>query len=191
MISVTQLRNGATFLLDDQPYKVLSYKHTHLSRGAGTIRVKIRNLKTGAVLDKGFKSGERFEEVDMNRKRLQFLYRDGEECFFMDPLDFSQVSVPVSIIGEGIKFLVDGDEYTLFSWQNPVTDAEEVLDLELPPKLDFEVVEAAPGVKGDTQSGGQKDAVLANGLRVKVPLFIKKGDRVRVDTRDGSYVERA
>lgn len=191
MISVTQLRNGATFLIGKEPFRVLKYTHTHLSRGGGTIRVKARSLLTGHVCDKTFKSGERVEDVEVERKKLQFLYRDGDEFYFMHPVTFAQIAVLGKVFGGAARFLTEGKEYVLFFWDSPTTGEEEVLDIDLPAKMDLPVIEAAPGVKGDTQASVYKDAVLANGLKTRVPLFIRKGDVIRVDTRTGEYVERA
>ncbi|MFC1653274.1 elongation factor P [Patescibacteria group bacterium] len=190
MISVTKLRNGVTFLLDGQPLKVVKYTHTHISRGSGTIKVKVKNLKNGSVSDKTFKSGEKVDDLDISRKKMQFLYKDGDEYLFMNVVDFSQLSLGEKSVGETGQYLKDGEEYNLAFWHNPKSDKEEPLDIDLPMKLNYKVTEAAPGVKGDTQGAATKDAILENGLKVRVPLFVKKGDMVRVDTRTGDYVER-
>lgn len=190
MISATKLRNGTTFIDHGEPFKVIKYTHTHLSRGAGTIKLKVRNLKTGAVLSKTYKGNDKVDEVDISKKKLQYLYQDGKDHAFMDTSDFTQLSITGSPLGDQAKFLKEGEEYNVGFWLSPKSGEEEPLDVEFPPKLNFKVSEAAPGVKGDTQGGAQKDAVLENGLKVRVPLFIKKGDTVRIDTRSGEYVER-
>ena len=185
MISVTQLRNGATFEENGMPYRVLKYEHTHLSRGSGTIKIKARNLKNGNVLNLAYKSGAMIEEVSVERRVLQYLYRDGEELVFMDPKTFEQVTVAAEVLGSQALFLKGGEEIGVFFWE------QEVLDVDLPPKVTLKIVEADPGVKGDSAANMYKTARLENGLTVKVPLFVDAGELVRVDTRSGEYVERA
>lgn len=184
MISVTQLRSGVCFVDHGDPWRVMTYKHTHVSRGSGTIRVKCKNLKTGNVLNKVFKSGEKVEDIDVTRRKYQYLYQDGDERVFMDNKSFEQINLPERVLGEDARYLIEGGEVDIVVWD------EQPLALDLPPKMNFEVAEAAPGEKGDSASNVYKDAVLKNGLKVRVPLFVNPGDRVRVDTRDGSYVER-
>lgn len=184
MISVTKLRAGTCFEEGNLPFKVVEYKHTHLSRGGGTIKVKVRNLSDGRLLSKTYKSGEKVEEIDVNKKNFQYLYKDGDSWVFMDPVSFEQLEVADRVIGESGRYLKEGEEVALRMWE------EKVLDVDLPPKMEFEVAEAAPGEKGDSASNVYKEAMLKNGLRVKVPLFVNQGDMVRVDTRTGEYVER-
>jgi elongation factor P len=190
MISVTQLRNGTTYLADGDPYKVIKYTHTHISRGSGTIKVKVRNLRTGAVLDKTYKGGEKVDDVEVNKKRMQFLYKEDGGFVFMDASDYSQVTISESVLGDDGIYLADGKEYMIGFWFNSKKNEEEVLEVEIPLKMNFKVIEADPSARGDTQGAASKDAVLENKLRVRVPLFIKEGDMVRVDTRSGEYVER-
>lgn len=184
MISVTQLRSGVCFMDQGQPWRVVSYKHTHMSRGSGTIKVKCRNLQSGNMLNKTYKSGERVEEIEVYKKPYQYLYREGDDYVFMDQESFEQLTVSKTVLGEDSVYLVEGGQVEILFWD------EKALGLDLPPKMEFTVAEAAPGEKGDSASNVYKDAVLANGLKVRVPLFIYEGDKVRVDTRDGSYVER-
>jgi len=185
MISVTQLRAGATYQENGHPWRVITYKHTHMSRGSGTIRVRVKNLITGQVLERAYKSGERVEEIDVRRQELQYLYRDGEEFIFMDPRSFEQISVPEKVLGDDHYYLKEGESVNVLFWD------EKPLAIDLPPKMVFTVAEAAPGEKGDSASNVYKDAKLTNGLKVRVPLFVNEGDKVRIDTRDGSYIERA
>lgn len=185
MISVTQLRSGVTFEDKGDPWRVLEYKHTHISRGSGTIKVKCKNLKTGNVLNKTFKSGEKVEEISVSKNKLQYLYQEEDEYLFMDPVSFEQVSLSVKVVKEEAVYLREGEEVSVFYWD------EMPLTLDLPPKMVFKVKEAAPGEKGDSASNVYKEAVLENGLKVKVPLFVSAGEKVRVDTRTGEYIERA
>jgi len=185
MISVTKLRTGVCFLEGKSPYRVLDYKHKHLSRGSGTIKVKVANLNSGQSSTKTFKSGDKVEEIEVTKQKLQFLYTEDKNYLFMDPTSFEQISVSEKVIGEQGAFLKEGEEVEVLVWD------EQVLDVNLPPKLDYRVEEAAPGEKGNSASNVYKDAKLENGMKIRVPLFVNKGDRVRVDTRTGEYVERA
>ena len=184
MISVTKLRSGTTFEEGGKPYRVLKYEHTHLSRGSGTIKIKARNLKDGSVVNLSFKSGAMIEDIEVIRKKMQFLYPDGEDLVFMDPVSFEQVNLAKKIVGEQEKFLVEGEEVQVLFWD------EKILDLDLPPNLVYRVAETDPGVKGNSATNVYKPAKLANGLMVKVPLFVQVGESVKVDTRTGEYVER-
>lgn len=191
MISVTRLRNGATFEDKGNPYRVVKYEHTHLSRGSGTIKVKARNLRDGNVTAMTYKSGAMVNDIEVERQVLQYLYRDGEDLVFMDPKTFEQVTVAAKILGNQVDFLKEGEQIGVFFWHPSTGSGQEALDVDLPPKVTLKIVEAAPGVKGDSAANVYKSATLENGLVVKVPLFINAGELVRVDTRTGEYVERA
>ena len=189
MISVTQLRNGVTFEMDGAPYRVTQYAHTHMSRGGGTVRVRIKNLHTGTVLSRAFQSTAQVQEMTVERQNLQYLYADGEELVFMDPKTFEQLNLSRKVLATQAHFLKEGEEVGVFFWDGP--KGREVLDIDLPPKVTMKIAEAAPGVKGDSAANMYKTATLENGLTVRVPLFIDAGELVRVDTRTGEYVERA
>lgn len=184
MLNVNDLRNGTIFKEDNQILLVLNYEHNKMGRGSGTIKVKVRNLKTGSVTEKSFITGARVDEADVEKRKVQFLYHDGESYFFMDPISFEQFPLSFNIVGDTGKYLKDSMEVSL-------TMAEgQALGLELPNTLIYEVAETGPGEKGNSVSNVFKDAVMDNGLTVKVPMFIKAGDKVKVDTRGGEYVER-
>lgn len=185
MIMATKLRAGVNYLDEGNPYKVTEYRHTHMSRGGGTVKVRVKNLLTGAVGAKTYKSTEKFEEIEVNKKLMQYLYGDGENFVFMDPSSFEQLEVSREVADESGRFLKEGEEAQVLFW------GERVLGVELPPKMVFEVAEAAPGERGDSASNVYKDAVLENGVKVRVPLFVNSGEKIRVDTRTGEYVERA
>lgn len=185
MISVTDLKNGKTFLSDNDPYVVLKYSHIKMGRGNAIIRVTVRNLRSGAIAEKTFTSGSVVEPVITIKKRLQYLYGDGKNAFFMDPQNYEQVEVDKKILGNQIAFLKEGQNVDILFWE------DEPLGVDLPPKVTLAVDDTAPGVKGNSATNVYKPATLENGLQVKVPLFIKAGDKIRVDTRTGEYVERA
>lgn len=184
MIPVTDLRAGTTFLLDGQPWVVLKYEHIKMGRGGATIKVRAANLASGAVVDKTFSSGSTVESISTQKRHLQFLYSDLAGARFMDPRSYEQVEMAAGVLGAQANFLKEGIEVDVVFW------GEKPLSVELPAKVTLEVAEAEPGVKGDSASNMYKGATLENGLQVKVPLFIKSGDKVSVDTRTGEYIER-
>lgn len=187
-LNVTELRNGTYFKEDNNLFQVLTYEHNKMGRGSGTIKVKVRNLKSGATLEKSFITGAKVDEANIEKKKAQFLYRDGDSpaggLNFMDPISFEQFSLPVTVASDQAKFLKDGLEVTL------VVSGEEALGLELPMNLVYEIAETGSGERGNTVSNVFKEATLDNGLVVKVPMFMKVGEKVKVDTRTGQYVER-
>ncbi len=187
-LNVTDLRNGTYFKEGDNILQVLSYDHVKMGRGSGNVKVKIKNLKTGAVTEKSFITGARVDEASVGKKKAQFLYRDNDspagEYNFMDPVSFEQFFLSKSVLGDSIKYLKDGLEVIL------ITSGDEALGMELPLSLVYEIAETGPGEKGNTVSNVFKDATLDNGLIVKVPMFMKPGEKVKIDTRTGQYVER-
>ena len=184
MINSTDLRNGTTFIVDGQPYVVLEYKFIKMGRGGATVRVTARNLKTGSTEEKTYSSNVTVEDASTSKKALQYLYQDGEEVVFMDPRSYEQASIARKVLKDQIPYLREGDTVNVLYW------GEEPLSVELPLKIELKVTDTDPGIKGNSAANMLKNAVLENGLTVRVPLFIKNGDRVRVDTRTGAYVER-
>lgn len=184
-MDVTELRAGMTFQIDGAPYVVLKYTHTKLGRGGATIRISARNLKTGTIEEKTFNSGASVEATSTQKRKLQYLYQDTDNAVFMDPKTYEQVEVDKKVLGEQTAFLKEGQEVDVLFWE------DTPLSVELPPKVTLQVTEAAPGVKGDSATNVYKPATLENNLQIKVPLFVKTGDKVVVDTRTSEYVERA
>lgn len=185
MISVTDLKAGTVFEDQGQIFQVLSYEHIKLGRGSATIKVKVKNVKTGSTTEKGFINGAKVNDIQIPKRQLQYLYKDSDSAYFMDPLTFEQIPVSLEKIEYEHQFLKEGDTYTVSFLK------EEPLTINLPPKMDLEVAETEPGVKGNSATNIFKDAILENGLKTKVPLFIKVGDKVRIDTRTHSYTEKA
>lgn len=184
MINVNDLRNGTVFKEENQLWQVVNYEHIKMGRGSGNIKIKAKNLKTGSTIEKSFITGARVEEAGVEKKKTQFLYRNGENYFFMDPVSFEQFSLAQDVVGEQSKYLKDGLDVLLL-----VSD-EAALGMEISNSLVYEIVETGPGEKGNTVSSVFKDATLDNGLMAKVPMFTKVGDKIKVDTRTGEYVER-
>ncbi len=184
MINVTDLRNGATFAQDGSLFEVLEYSHTKMGRGTATIKVKVRNLKSGAIIEKSFISGARVDEADLEKKEAQFLYRDAKEATFMDNATFEQFAVANTLLDGGEKFLKEGENYQLLA------SGEQILKVDMPRTVELKVVDSPPGARGDTVANVYKAAILENGMQVQVPMFIKEGEKVKVDTRSGEYIER-
>ena len=185
MIPVTELRNGAVFRDFQGIWEVISYKHIKMGRGSATIRVKTKNLKTASILEKTFTSGQKVEDIELSKKKGQFLYLDKESLVFMDPGTFEQFNLNKAAASGKEIFLKEGETYDL----SVMEDA--VLSVEIPKLVVLKVAETGPGVKGDTVSNVYKPATLENGVTINVPLFIKSGDLIKVDTRSKEYVERA
>ena len=184
MLNVTELRNGAFFKEGGSILQVITYEHNKTGRGSGTIRLKVRNLKTGSVVEKSFITGARVDEANVEKKKAQFLYRDGDNFNFMDPQTFEQFSLSRSVLGDQAKYLKDELGVIL------IVEEGEALGLELPLSLIYEIAETGPGEKGNSISNVYKEATLKGGMVVKVPMFIKIGEKVKIDTRTGEYVER-
>src|SRR5581483_6376735 len=182
MISVTELRAGTVFEESGQLFQVLSYEHIKMGRGSANIKVKVRNIRTGSTIEKSFINGAKVVDIQINKKHLQYLYADSDFVYFMDPKSYEQIQIPIKIVPE-YRFLKEGEEYGV-SYLN-----DEPLSLLLPPKVDLKVIETGPNIKGNSASNIYKDATLENNVNTKVPLFIKIGDTVRIDTRSGEYSE--
>src|SRR3989344_4704985 len=183
-LNVNDLRNGTFFTEGKDIFLVITYEHMKTGRGSGNIKLKVRNARTGAVVEKSFITGARVDEAQVEKKKAQFLYKDGDIYSFMNPVSFEQFTVSKQVLGDQVKFLKDGLEVTL------IVSDEEALGLELPLSLVYEITETGPEEKGNTVSNVFKEATLDNGLVVKVPMFMGIGKKVKVDTRSGAYVER-
>lgn len=190
MLPVTELRAGTTFEDHGEIYQVLVYEHIKTGRGSANVKVKVRNLRSGAVTEKSFISRAQAKEITLNKKQLQFLYQDsnlpaGRQGFayFMNPKSFEQVNIPLKVIPLS-RLLKAGDEFEISF------NGEEPLELILPPKMEFKVAETGPSLRGNSATNIYKDARLENGLKIKVPLFIKTGDRILIDTRTLEYSQK-
>lgn len=184
MIDVNQLRRGVTFIHDGNLYKVSEYSHSKPGRGKANIRVNVRNLRTGANLPITFTSGDRVEDVRLDQKTYQYLFDDGRFYVFMDLETFEQKQVPHAVLADDVQYLVDNMELDLLSYEG------EIIDYLLPKSMEFEVVEAENAVAGDTATGATKEVITEGGLKVRTPLFVQVGDRIRVNTESGSYITR-
>ena len=184
MIDVNELRKGTTFTMDGDIYKVLEYQHHKPGRGKAIIRTKIRNLRTGAIIDKNFTSGDRVQNIRIDRVEVQYLYSDGEFYHFMNTETYEQPALPAAILGEAVDYLTENMTLTLSFYEG------EPIDVILPTAVELQVTDAPLAIAGDTASGATKQVTLQTGLKVTVPLFVEEGDIIRVDTRSGEYVTR-
>lgn len=189
MINATDLKNGTTFLSNGDPYRVIKYNLIKMGRGGATVRVNAKNLVNGTVEDKTFSSNVKVDEVATQKRKLQYLYNDGNVATFMNPVTFEQVEVAVKVLKTELPFIKEGEDVDILFWTDD--GLEKALSVDIPPKVSLRVAETPPGVKGNSASNMYKEATLENGMRTKVPLFIQKGELVRIDTRTGDYVERA
>jgi elongation factor P len=184
MLSATDLKNGTAFLHFGKPYQVMKYTLIKMGRGGAVVKVTARNLATGAIENISLSSNNVVDEVNTYRKKLQCLFKSADAVTFMDAKTFEQVEIPTSFLGEQTPFLKEGESADVLFWD------EKPLAVELPPNVVLTVTETDPGVKGNSATNIYKPAVLENGLKIKVPLFIKVGEKIKVDTRTGEYVER-
>lgn len=184
MYQPTDLKKGTVCQIDGKPYRVVEYGQKVMGRGGSIVNVKLKNLLDGSVIPKTFKGQEKIEPAEVNNKVVQYLYRDGEIFYFMDPESFEQFELPLDVVDMAASYLKEGNELNLQMFDG------RVINVELPKNLFLEVTYAEDVVKGDTTSSVLKDATLETGLVVKVPAFIKQGDIISVDTATGEYRER-
>lgn len=183
MISVTDLRSGTTYEEDGSLLQVLSYEHIKMGRGSANIKVKVKNLKNGATLEKSYINGARIKDVQLQKRDLQFLYKDEDSAHFMDPVTYEQITIAISLIPDH-KYLKEGENASVSFLNN------DALSVSFPPKLVFKVIDTGPAFKGNSTTNVFKDALLENNVKTKVPMFIKTGEKIKIDTRTGSYSEK-
>jgi elongation factor P len=183
-VDTSQFRNGLKIELDGEPFAIVYFQHVKPGKGGAFLRTKVKNLKTGRVLDRRFRAGEKVEEADIEDRKMQFLYHDGDQLVFMDSESYEQIPFSSEQVGDARKYLHENLDVDVLFWRGTP------INIELPAFVEAAVSQCEPGVKGDTASGATKPATLETGAVVQVPLFIKEGERIRVDTRTGDYVER-
>jgi elongation factor P len=184
VISTNQFKNGTAIRVDEKRFTILYFQHVKPGKGGAFVRTRLRNIDTGAVIEKTFRAGEKLESVRTESRPMTYLYRDGDLLYFMDDQTYEQVAVPVDLVGDAAGYIVPNGTVSVLSADG------EVVSVEPPAHVDLEVAETDPGLKGDTATGGSKPATLETGVVVQVPLFINVGDRVRVDTRSNEYLTR-
>ncbi len=185
MISVNDFKTGMTIIYEDAIYQVLEFQHVKPGKGAAFVKAKMRNLRTGAIIEKTFNSSVRVEQARIEKRDMQFLYNQGDSYFFMNMETYDQVELTSKQLGDEIKFLKENLIVTISFYEG------EVLGLILPDKIEMKIIHSEPAVKGNTSSGAMKDATLETGMVIKVPLFVEEGETVVISTSDGKYVSRA
>jgi elongation factor P len=183
-LSTNDLKNGMTLLLPDGLFQVVEFQHVKPGKGGAFVRSRLRNLITGATLEKTWRAGDKMDSALVERRNVEFLYRSGDDLALMDMEDYEQITLPAEQVGDAVKFLKDNTPVQLTTWKG------KLLGLELPQTMEFAIAQTDPGLKGDTAQGGSKPATLETGAVVTVPLFVNESDTIRVDTRTGQYIER-
>lgn len=184
MISTNDFRTGLTIELDGEVYTVIDFQHVKPGKGSPFVRSKLKNVKTGAVIEKTFNAGEKVPRAHVERREMQYLYNDGESYHFMDMETYDQIALTKEQLGDAVKYLLENMTIAVLMYQGTP------IGIDLPNFVELKVVDTPPGIKGDTASGGSKPATLETGLVVQVPFFVEVGDVIQVDTRTGSYIKR-
>lgn len=183
-ISTAEFRNGMCIEYNNKLWVILEFQHVKPGKGGAFVRTKLRDIRSGRVVEHTFNAGTKFESLRLEKKKMQYLYNDGMDFYFMDTTSYEQISIPSDIVGDVAQWLKESDEVTL------LYAGEELIGIEPEMFVELEVIETEPGFKGDTVQGSTKPATLETGAVVQVPMFINTGEILRIDTRDGRYVTR-
>lgn len=185
MVNANDIKNGMTILFEDNIYVVLDFSHVKPGKGAAFVKAKLKNLRTGSIIEKTFNSSIKLEKAMIQKIDMQYLYGSGDSYNFMNMQTYEQIEIPASHLGDDAKFLKENLNVNITFYEG------EVLGLSLPDKIEYVITHSEPAVKGNTSSGAMKDATLENGMTIKVPLFIEEGETILVTTKDGKYASRA
>lgn len=185
MVSAGDFRNGVTFEMEGNVFKVVEFQHVKPGKGPAFVRIKYRNLRTGATVEDTFNTNLKLEKAHVEKLHMQYLYKQGDDFVFMNNADYSQMEISSSTIGDDIKFLKEGLEIEVQMYQG------EIIGIVLPEKIEYEIIETSDAVKGNTTNNAMKDATIESGYTIKVPMFISQGEKVIVTTKDGKYASRA
>jgi elongation factor P len=183
-ITTNDLKNGMTLDLPEGLFQVVDFQHVKPGKGGAFVRTTLKNARTGAVVDRTFRSAEKVEQAVIEKREMQYLYSDGDEYVFMDNTSYDQMNVPPAALGTAAKFMIEGSSAVLQMYKG------EIVGVDLPAAVELTITETEPGVQGDRVSGARKPATLETGHVVQVPLFVNLGDRIKVDTRSGEYITR-
>ncbi len=184
MISTSDFKTGLTIRFEGAIFTIIDFQHVKPGKGAAFVRAKLKNIETGATIEKTFRSGEKMERAHIEKRAMQYLYSTGEDYIFMDTESYDQIILMKEDIGDGIRYLKENTVIDIMLYE------ERPIGVDLPNTIDLIVTETTPGVKGDTAAGGTKPATLETGYVVQVPFFVNEGDTLRIDTRSGQYVMR-
>jgi elongation factor P len=183
-VSTNDLKNGMALSLPDGLYTVVEFQHVKPGKGGAFVRTKLKNVRTGAVIDRTYRADEKLEQAMIDKREMQYLYREGVHRIFMDNVDYDQINVEEGPLGDSANYLVEGNSVVLQMHDG------NVVGVDLPAAVELRVTETEPGVQGDRVSGARKPATLETGITVQVPLFVGPGERIKVDTRTGEYLTR-
>jgi elongation factor P len=183
-VDTSQFKNGLRIELDGEPFAITYFQHVKPGKGGAFVRTKVKNIRNGKIIDKTFRAGEKVELADVEDKRMQYLYRDGENLILMDNQSYDQIPVPAEVVGDALNYLLENAQVDVLFWRG------KPVNVDIPSFVEAQVTETEPGMKGDTASGATKPATIETGATLQVPLFINQGEKIRVDTRNGKYVER-
>ena len=184
-VSTNDLRNGMTLNLPEGLFNVVEFQHVKPGKGGAFVRTKLKNQRTGAVIERTYRADEKLEQAIIDKREMQFLYRDGGDYVFMDTTSYEQLQVETGLLGDAANYLKEGDDAVIEFF------GSEIVGVELPAAVELTVAETEPGLQGDRVSGARKPATLETGLVIQVPLFVNPGEKVKVDTRTGEYLTRA
>ena len=184
MISSNDFRTGVTIVLDGSVWRVVEFLHVKPGKGSAFVRTKLKNVQNGNVVERTFRAGETVPQANLEKRTMQHTYKEGDQFVFMDMETYEESRLSAAQIGDRVKYMSDGMEVNVVTW------GDQVLEVELPNSVVLEVIETDPGVKGDTATGGTKPAKVATGAQVMVPLFISVGERIKIDTRNDTYLGR-
>ena len=184
MLNLSDIKTGKTISINNEPYLVIFHQHSKIGRAGAVLRTKLRNLKTGAILEKNFQGSDKIEEAEIAKSKAQYLYKEDEGYFFMDNASYEQFSLPKNVLGDLVKYLIENTEVTVLNYNS------QPINIELPIKMQFKVCESPPAIRGNTADGGTKLVTLETGIKVNTPLFVKEGDILRINTETGEYAER-
>ena len=184
-VSTNDLRNGMTLDLPEGLFAVVEFQHVKPGKGGAFVRTKLKNVRTGAVIERTYRADEKLEQAIIDKREMQFLYRDSSDYVFMDTVSYEQLQVTTASLGDSAKYLKEGDDAVLQFF------GTEIVGVDLPAAVELKVTETEPGVQGDRVSGARKPATVETGLVLQVPLFVNPGEMIKVDTRSGEYLTRA
>jgi len=185
MVSTGEIKRGMTIELEGILYQIVEFQHIKMGRGSAQVRMKLRNVRRGDLIEKTFQAGDRFARARMDHRSVQYQYHDGDLYHFMDTATYDQIALDATQLGDAVDYLTDGMILTLNEYEG------DPIGVEMPASIILTVTSVEFGIKGDTATGATKPATLESGLRVLVPLFVQQGDKIKVDTRSGEYIERA
>ena len=183
-VYTNQFKNGMHIELDSGVWRIVEFQHVKPGKGGAFVRTKLKNVRSGAVLDRTYRADEKLEQAIIDKREMQYLYRDGQQYVFMDNTTYDQLHVDDTALGDATKYLKEGDSAVLQMYKN------DIVGVDLPAAVELSITETEPGMQGDRVSGARKPATLETGITVQVPLFVNPGDRIKVDTRTGEYLTR-